>query len=282
MTELVRPATLEAALVAMESRHAVAIAGCTDLMVIDHAQARKYAKVVDLTRIEELRGIRESADELWIGAGTTFAELRDARVVRERFPAIAAMSATIGAQQIQNRATVGGNIANASPAGDSLPVWLALGAEIELAGTSGRRRLPYEAMHLAYRSTALQPSELIVGLRVPFGVAQDAQRYWKVGTRAAQAISKVVLAMRASLRDGALHDVRLAAGSVAPIPLRLTATEQVVEGRVIDGELAARAGLTAANEVAPIDDVRSTADYRRFVIARTVRRMLLRCNEGAV
>jgi len=277
MTAARRPADLAEALVALQDTGAIAVAGCTDLMVVDHALARVHASVVDLSGLVELRGIRETDGGVWIGAGTTFGELRASSVVAERFPVIAEMSATIGALQIQNRATVGGNIANASPAGDSLPVWMALGAELELAGPQGTRRLPYDEMHRAYRETALQPGELIVGLRLPFGGADEVQRFCKVGTRAAQAISKVVAALHADARDGALHDLRIAAGSVAPTPVRLSAAEQLVEGRPLTAELAAEAGLAAAREVTPIDDVRSTADYRRFVLARTVRRMLLRC-----
>lgn len=277
MTIAVQPATLAEALAALQSPGAIAIAGCTDLMVVDHALAREHATVVDVSRIDELRGIRTTPDGLWLGASTTFAELRASELVRERFPIVVEMAATIGALQIQNRATIGGNIANASPAGDSLPVWLALGAEVEIDGPSGSRRVPYDEMHRAYRETALLPGELLVGLRVPFGEGHAIRRFRKVGTRAAQAISKVVVAFSAEARDGALYGLRIAAGSVAPLPVRLRAAEALVEGRPLTTALAAEAGEAAACEVTPIDDVRSTADYRRFVLARTVRRMLLEC-----
>lgn len=277
MTIAVQPSNLAEALAALQDEGAVAVAGCTDLMVVDHAQQREHARVVDLTGLSELRGIRETDAGLWIGAGTTFAELRRSPVVGAHFPVIAEMAATIGALQIQNRATVGGNIANASPAGDSLPVWLALGAEVEIASATSRRRVPYDEMHTGYRETALVPHELIVGLRLRIGSAADVQGFRKVGTRAAQAISKVVVALRTDREGDALHGLRIAAGSVAPTPVRLTAAESVVEGRSLTPELCAAAGLAAAREVSPIDDVRSTADYRRFVLARTVRRMLLEC-----
>lgn len=277
MTIAVQPTTLSAALAALSSKGAVAVAGCTDLMVVDHASAREHATVVDLSRIPELRGIRASDGDLWLGAGTTFAELRASAVVCERFPIIAEMAATIGALQIQNRATIGGNIANASPAGDSLPVWLALDAQVELAGPSGVRCVPYDEMHRAYRETALAPGELIVGLRLACGAERRVQSFRKVGTRAAQAISKVVVALGADRRGGALHGLRIAAGSVAATPVRLRAAEAVVEERPLTSELAAAAAEAAARAVSPIDDVRSTADYRRFVLARIVRRMLLEC-----
>jgi len=278
VTDAFRPETLDDALAVLTMENTVPVAGCTDLMVIDHAQHREHESVVDLAYVPELRGIRETPDGLWIGASTTFAQLRASEPVCERFPVIADMAATIGALQIQNRATVGGNIANASPAGDSLPVWLALGAVVDIAAPGTRRQVPYDEMHLGYRQTALEAGELIVGLTVPFARHEDAvpiQRYWKVGTRAAQAISKVVVALRAESRDGVLHDLRIAAGSVAPTPVRLRAAEELCAGKPMTASLAAEAGRAAASEVTPIDDVRSTADYRRFVIARVVRRMLL-------
>ncbi|MCA8980950.1 MAG: xanthine dehydrogenase family protein subunit M [Planctomycetes bacterium] len=280
MTVALRPTSLSEALDALGANGAVAVAGCTDLMVVDHAPARAHATVVDLSRLPELRGVREDSGGLWIGAATTFAELRESKLVRERFPIVAEMAGTIGALQIQNRATVGGNIANASPAGDSLPVWMALDAEVEIAGRSGSRRVPYDEMHRAYRETALAPGELIVGLRLPAADEALEQRFRKVGTRAAQAISKVVVALAARVHGDELHGLRIAAGSVAPTPVRLRAAEALVEGQPLTPDLAAAAGLAAAREVTPIDDVRSTADYRRFVLARTVRRMLLACQGG--
>lgn len=280
MTVAHRPRNLDDALAALAEEGAVAVAGCTDLMVEDHARGRRHAVVVDLTRLSELRGIRETQDGLWIGAGTTFAELRRAPQVADAFPVVAEMASTIGALQIQSRATVGGNIANASPAGDSLPVWLALGATVELAGPGGRRSVPYDEVHVDYRRTALRRGELIVGLFVPPARPDEVFAFRKVGTRAAQAISKVVVAMRARRDGDALLDVRLAAGSVAPVPVRLREAERAAAGRAIDDAVAADVGAAAAGEVTPIDDVRSTADYRRFALARVVRRVVLRAVAG--
>lgn len=276
MTVAHRPRNLDDALAALAEEGAVAVAGCTDLMVEDHARSRSHAVVVDLTRLSELRGIRETQDGLWIGAGTTFAELRRAPQVADAFPIVAEMAATIGALQIQNRATVGGNIANASPAGDSLPVWLALGATVEFAGPGGRRGVPYDEVHVDYRRTAMRRGELIVGLHVPLARADEVFAFRKVGTRAAQAISKVVVAMRARRDGDALSDVRIAAGSVAATPVRLFEAERAASAGAIDDAAAARVGAAAAREVTPIDDVRSTADYRRFALARTVRRIVSR------
>jgi CO/xanthine dehydrogenase FAD-binding subunit len=184
-------------------------------------------------------------------------------------------AATIGAWQIQNRATLGGNIANASPAGDSLPVLLALGAELVVASARGERRLAYDAFHTGYRQSALAPGELIVRVRVPRARPRAVGAFRKVGTRAAQSISKVVVAFAAE-RDGAsLRHVRLAAGSVAPTPVRLGPAEAACEGATVSLELAERAAALAASAVSPIDDVRSTAEYRRWVLGQVVRRMIV-------
>ncbi len=254
---------------------AIPVAGCTDLMVVDHARQRKHAAVVDLLRLPELRGIREDGGCIDIGAATTFTELRRDALIAAHAPVVAEMAATIGAWQIQNRATVGGNIANASPAGDSLPVWLALGAELVVQSVSGERRLAYDQVHQGYRRTALQPGELLVRLRLP-KVASRRASYAKVGTRAAQAISKVVLAVSAEVEGGTWRHVRIAAGSVAATPVRLRAAEAACEGSAPSREVAERAAAAARGEVSPIDDVRSTAEYRSFVLGQVLRRMILR------
>jgi len=275
VTAFLSPTTLDDALEALAAPGAVAVAGCTDLMVVDHAVAPP--SVIDLLRLEELRGIERDGDALIIGAANTFTDLRRSPVVRDALPILVQAAATVGGWQIQNRGTLGGNVANASPAGDSLPVLLALEAEVEIAGPGGLRRVPYGEMHPGYRQTALQPGELILRFHIPVPGADAVQAFKKVGTRAAQAISKVVVAMVAE-RDGeALARVHLAAGSVAATPVRLSAAETVLEGAVPDRGLADRAGAAAAAEVTPIDDVRSTATYRRFALGRVVRRMVLDC-----
>lgn len=277
MSRAYRPTQLSEAVAILADRqlNATPVAGCTDLMVVDHAQRRQRDAVVSLLKVRELLGISEEDDCLDIGAAVSFWQLRKHPSVRAMFPILEQVSATVGAWQIQNRATIGGNIANASPAGDSLPVLLVLGAELVLAGPQGERRLPYSAFHRGYRQTALRPGELIVRVRLPFPRANAVGAFKKVGTREAQAISKVVVAFHATRLQGRLYSVRLAAGSVAAVPLRLLGAEQVCEGEVPDAELAERVGLTAASEVEPIDDVRSTASYRRRTLGRVVRRMLL-------
>ena len=259
----------------------VPIAGCTDLMVGEPEALADVPGVLDLLGVRELRGIREGDGEVGIGAAMTFAELRAAPLVRECFPALAEAASRIGGWQIQNRATIGGNVVNASPAGDSLPVLQALGARVVVTGIAGERIVPYEEFHTGYRETALARGELVRELVLPLPAAGSRQLFRKVGTRAAQAISKVVVAMLARIESGRLVSVRLGAGSVAATPVRLRAVEEALLGRAPDAATAELAGRLAAESVEPIDDVRSTAAYRRFALANVVRRMVLQLGREA-
>ncbi|HYU32036.1 MAG TPA: xanthine dehydrogenase family protein subunit M [Thermoanaerobaculia bacterium] len=253
----------------------VPVAGCTDLMVRGPEALHRMDRMLDLLGIPELRGIREAGGGLEIGAATTFSEIRSSAAVRAAFPSLVAAAAQVGGWQIQNRATLGGNMANASPAGDSLPVLLALDAVVVVAGRNGEREIPYSEFHTGYRKTAIEPGEIIVRVRLPRLPEGSVQAFRKVGTREAQAISKVVVALAGRIESGRIAELRLAAGSVAPVPLRLRATEEAVRGQTLGAEIADRAGREAAREVQPIDDVRSTAEYRSFALERVVRRMVL-------
>jgi CO/xanthine dehydrogenase FAD-binding subunit len=231
------------------------------------------AAVIDLWRLDELRGIDYDGYEVAIGALTTYTELRHNPVVRARLPALAEAAATVGAAQIQNRGTVGGNICNASPAGDTLPVLLAVDASFDLGSSAGDRVVPARQFWTGYRQTALRPDELL--LRIRFPVERDRHtRFRKVGTRRAQAISKVVMALSYESDDGVWRDVRLALGSVAATTIRAPQTESVLEGAAPTEAVAARAATALSAEIAPIDDVRSTSDYRRSVSARVLHRLL--------
>jgi len=253
----------------------VPIAGGTDLMVQITGELREPPeRVLDLSRIEDLKGIALERGALVLGARTTYTELRRSALVREHLPVLAEVAATIGAAQIQNRGTIGGNIANASPAGDTLPVLLATDATILVGGQRGEREVAASAFFTAYRTTVLAPDELILQVRVPLPRGREV-RFRKVGTRRAQAISKVVLALAwRESRGSGWSDVRVALGSVAPTPIRAAATEAVLEGALPTPEVADRAAETLAAELAPIDDVRSTAAYRRMVAARILHRLL--------
>jgi carbon-monoxide dehydrogenase medium subunit len=252
------------------------IAGGTDLMVrITGEIGPPPAQVLDLSRLEELRGISVLDGSLTLGALTTYTEIRRSRTCAEHVPVLQEVAATIGAAQIQNRGTVGGNIANASPAGDTLPVLLALDAVVVVGGPRGEREVPADRFFVAYRTTDLAPDELILWVRIPL-VADRQVVFRKVGTRRAQAISKVVMAVawRQAEPRGAWRDVRLALGSVADRPVRARATEAVLEGARPTVQTADAVAETVAAEIRPIDDVRSTADYRRTVTARILHRII--------
>ena len=252
------------------------IAGGTDVMVrITGEIGEPPGRLVDLGRLDELRGIQADGEAITIGALTTYTEIRRSAPCREHLPALVDAAATIGAAQIQNRGTLGGNIANASPAGDTLPVLLALDAEMVVGGQRGERTVPASDFWVAYRRTALAPDELILRIRIPVRGGRET-RFRKVGTRRAQAISKVVIAVawRESPGSPAWRDVRVALGSVADRPIRAAAAEQAVEGRSPTPEAADAAADALAAEIHPIDDVRSTADYRRVVAARALHRIV--------
>jgi len=251
------------------------IAGGTDLMVALASEAIEPPdRVLDLWRLDELRGIAIDGPDLVVGALTTWTELRRSALVRDRLPVLGQAAATIGAAQIQNRGTIGGNAVNASPAGDSLPVLLATDASLEVGGPRGERSIPAAGFWPGYRRTALSADELLLRVRFP-ALGGRVVAYRKVGTRRAQAISKVVMAV--SWRpdaDGRWRDVRVALGSVAATPIRATATEAGLEGSLPDVATAERAGAALLAEIHPIDDVRSTADHRRAVSARILVRLI--------
>lgn len=251
------------------------VAGGTDLMVqITGELAPPPERVLDIWHLDELRGISVSDGTLTLGALSTYTEIRNSELVQQNLPALCECAATIGAAQIQNRGTIGGNAINASPAGDTLPILLATDAELNLASSAGgERSVPASQFWPSYRTTARRPDELLVRIRIPLPPGRQV-RFRKVGTRRAQAISKVVLALAWREDGGVWRDVRVALGSVAPTPIRAQETERVLEGAAPRETTADHAAQTLANEIHPIDDVRSTADYRRVVTARILHRLL--------
>ena len=233
------------------------LAGGTDLMVMLHAGTLRPEPraVLDLWSLPELKGIRRAGDALEIGAAEPYTGIIRSAEAARHVPALVAAARTIGAAQIQNRGTLGGNLANASPAGDTLPVLLAYDAVV----VTDRRAIPIDQFFLGYRQTTLQADELITAVRFPLD--RDVM-FRKVGTRAAQAISKIVMAV---CRDPA----RIAIGSVAEVPIRAGAAERALARGDIAGAVTAVAG-----DIRPIDDVRSTADYRRAVTQNVLRELL--------
>jgi CO/xanthine dehydrogenase FAD-binding subunit len=229
--------------------------------------------VLDLWRLDELRGITVDDGELSLGALTTYTEIRRSQLCQEHVPALVDAAATIGAAQIQNRGTLGGNVINASPAGDTLPVLLATDASFVLGSARGERTVVASDFWTGYRQTAREPEELLLRIRIPLPPGRQV-RFRKVGTRRAQAISKVMMALAWREDGGVWRDVRLGLGSIAERPVRATQTERVLEGAAPRRETADHAAEVVAAEIHPIDDVRSTADYRRIVTARVLHRLL--------
>lgn len=276
MTDYLRPETLEEALRARRAHpEFVVLAGGTDLLV-GAIHKDEPTGVIDLFGLAPLCGVEEQGDGgLRIGAATTYAALIEHPVIRRALPMLAAAAREIGALQIQARGTVGGNLATSSPVGDSLPVWLALDAAIELASERGRRTVPYSEFCTGYRTTAMAPDELIVAVLVPPRPNGLVQHWRKVGPRRAQSISKVMLAAAAALEGDRIGHVRIALGAVADRPIRAAAVEAALQGQKPGPELAARAAEVLATEITPIDDVRSTAAYRLRVAGNLVARFVL-------
>ena len=274
--ELVAPGTLGevVALLAAQPGAWLPIAGGTDVMVQYAAGKLAARRLISLWNLPELREIVVRPGEILVGAGCTYTDLRRHPAVGGEFPLLARAASWTGGIANQNRGTLGGNIANASPAADSLPALLAYDAELILVSVRGERRLPYGTFHTGYKKTRLDPDELIRAICLPRRFADYLSYTRKVGARRAQAISKVSVAALGRAVSGVVEDVRIAVGSVAPVPLRLAETEQLVKGKRIEAPLLAMARRTAAAEIAPIDDIRSTAKYRATVACNLVEEFL--------
>jgi CO/xanthine dehydrogenase FAD-binding subunit len=269
---LVAPASLQAvvSLLAAEPGAWLPIAGGTDVMVQYAAGKLPARKLVSIWNLSELRGIEILPDEIRIGAGCTYTDLREHETVQREFSLLARAAAWTGGIANQNRGTLGGNIVNASPAADSLPALLAYEADLILVSVRGERRLPYTYFHTGYKKTKLAPDELIRTICIPRKFSAYFAYARKVGARNAQAISKVCIAALGRRGGGVIEDIRIALGSVAPVPLRLIETERLLLGKPVDRSLPALAKKTAIEELQPIDDIRSTARYRSAVVGNLV------------
>jgi CO/xanthine dehydrogenase FAD-binding subunit len=274
--ELVAPGTLAAVLELMAGAPGLwtPIAGGTELMVAHAAGRLPASKLVSLWGIPDLRFIETTPQSIAIGAGTTFTDMRVHAAITSDLRLLSKAAAWIGSIGNQSRATLGGNLVNGSPAADSSPALLVYDAEVELISVRGRRRIPYSDFHTGYKKNALAPDELLYALHVPRRFSVHRQYLRKVGTRRAMAISKVALGATALLADGVVRELRLAAASLAAFPTRLYRTEDALSGKSVDTDSirAARAALLA--EVLPIDDIRSTAEYRRRVAANLLEEFL--------
>jgi len=233
-------------------------------------------RYIDLWKVRELRDIDITAEAVTLGALTTYTEVLKAEILRREFPMLGIAAAETGGIATQNRGTIGGNIANASPAADTPPALVAYDAELELVSSRGVRRVAYEKFHTGYKKMDLAPGELIARVRLPRGRKGWRDYYRKVGTRKAQAISKVCFAAAADVADGRVRDLRIALGSVAPTVVRCAATETAVRGHAVDDAVVVKAQRALASEIEPIDDIRSTAAYRLRVAQNVLREFLTR------
>jgi OHCU decarboxylase len=276
--ELVAPGNLSAVLSLLAEKPGawMPIAGGTDVMVQYCAGNLAPRKLVSIWNLPELRRIQVFSDEIQIGAGCTYTDLRQHEVIKRELRLLTTAAQWTGGIANQNRGTIGGNIVNGSPAADSLPALLAYEADLILISARGERRVPYGSFHVAYRKTQLAGDELIRAVCLARKYSAYSAYARKVGARNAQAISKVCLAGLGKMKDGIVTDVRLAVGSVAPVPLRLRETERTIQGKAIDAGVLEIARATAVAEVRPIDDIRSTAQYRAAVAGNLVAEFLAR------
>jgi CO/xanthine dehydrogenase FAD-binding subunit len=278
--ELIAPGNLRAvvSLLADEPGKWLPIAGGTDVMVQYAAGKLPARKLISIWNLPELRAIEISPEEIRIGAGCSYTELREHSVIAQEFPLLASAARWTGGIANQNRGTLGGNIVNASPAADSLPALMVYEAELILVSRRGERRVPYVDFHTDYKKMKLAPEELIRAICLGRRFSNYLHYARKVGARDAQAISKVCVAALGRLRGGVtgsvIDDVRIALGSVAPVPLRLTEVERIAKGKPVEPELVQWIRKMTSAAIQPIDDIRSTARYRSAVAGNLVAEFL--------
>ena len=264
---MISPASLQEGLSLLAHEPGVwqPFAGGTDLMVLLEAGKLAHKNYVNIWNLPELRGIEVSPEQVSIGALATYTEIQEHALLREEFPMLCQAASETGGLAIQNRGTLGGNIVNASPAADSPPALLAYDAEIELVSINGTRRVPYQTFHTGYKQTVMHGDELLSRIHLPRTTSEAAQYYRKVGTRKAQAISKVCFSGLARMKDGTIGDIRLAFGSIAPVPFRCLKTESILRGASLDQQVLEKVKVEVSREISPIDDIRSTRNYRLTV-----------------
>jgi CO/xanthine dehydrogenase FAD-binding subunit len=276
--ELRAPKSLEDALERLAREPGVwrAFAGGTDLMVLLEFGVLRHKNFLSIWHLDEMKGIEVTPEHLTIGALVTYTQIQQHETVRREFPLLCAAARETGGHAIQNRGTLGGNIVNASPAADTPPALLVYDAELELVSASGARWIEYRKFHTGYKQIEMRPDELLRSIRLPRATGGLSTYYRKVGTRKAQAISKVCFAAGARLGDGGrIRDARIALGSVAPTVVRCARTEDLLRETPLDDETIKDACATLRQEIAPIDDMRSTAQYRLRVAANLLADFLL-------
>ena len=283
MTEIehyVAPSNLEQAAEYLRSGEVTILAGGTDLMPQSQSGRVKFKHtLMNIRHVAELKGITIDGGALRIGALSTVTEIMQSDLVQKHLPILIEACDHFASDQIRNAATLGGNICNASPAGDTLVPLLVLDAEVELAskpnGSLSRRHIPLAEFFTGPGKTSLGAAELLAGVRIPLPGPGHYARFFKFGTRPALDISTVSIGIAGVLNNGALSQVRVAFGAVAPVPMRAPRTEQALEGRRLDAASMDAIAAVARDEVTPIDDIRATAWYRKELIHNITKRMLI-------
>ncbi|MGE0130050.1 MAG: xanthine dehydrogenase family protein subunit M [Blastocatellales bacterium] len=250
------------------------IAGGTDLMVLINCRLLDAEEFIDIWDLDELRGLKDEGETIRVGALTSYTQLIKSQLIQEHIPVLAEASRTIGAIQIQNRGTIGGNIVNASPAGDTLPVLSAFDAEVEIGSIRGVRRIGFNHFYTGYRRTVMEPDEIVLAVRLQKLKPNERSFFYKVGTRRAQAISKIVMAIKAETTEGVINAINVGLGSVAPTVRRAVQTESLLTNTVLNTTIIEQAARTISEEVSPITDVRSTERYRRTITGRVLAKIL--------
>ena len=278
----VAPQSIDEAVAELRRGDGRPLAGGTDLLPQLREGRRSPDRIVDLKRIVELGSVQSRPDGgVEIGAAISATRVARHETIAGAYPAIAASARLIGAVQVQNRASLGGNVCNAAPSADAVPALICYEARAHIAGPNGRRQLPLEAFFLGPGKTVLEPGELLVSLVLPPVVQRSATTYLRFTPRREMDIAVAGVAVRLDLaEDLSLSLARIALASVGPTPLRALAAEQILQGKRLDRDLAAAAARAAAEAARPISDTRASADYRRSLVEVLTRRALASCAQS--
>lgn len=272
-----RPASLSEAISLLTgSDGSYALSGGTDLAVAMRHGGTRPDLIVDIKAIAELKSSIEVSDgNFTIAANTVMTDLENDEMVRSRLPGLVEAAEVVGSVQIRNRATLSGNLCNASPAADTPPVLMALGAELLAQGPSGSRTISMDDFFVEYRTTALEPGELVTAIRIPVPPEKSSSSFLKLGVRRAMEISVVCVGASIEIGEsGEIASAGIGLGSVAPTTFRPAEAEAVLVGQAPTQELFARAGEAAADQCSPIDDLRASAEYRKAMVPVLVQRAL--------
>jgi CO/xanthine dehydrogenase FAD-binding subunit len=277
--EFLSPTSLTAALRAIEGtgRSCKILAGGTNVIPNIRGGGIWPRLVLDLGRIKALDYIREGKNSIRIGALTTISSLRESAVIQKRAPLLWEATRSFAGPLVRNRATVGGNLADASPAADTAVPLLAHNARVKIRSLNGQKTVPLNAFFSGYRKTVLEPGEILVEIEIPYSPRATKYGYCKLGRRNAMAVSVVSVAVALQMKGKTCTHAAIALGAVAPTPLRMPDVEALLQGRKIDSELARQCGELAAEQANPISDIRASAEYRRVACRNLVHRTICRC-----